>query len=95
MERTHLFFAVDRQLVTVIQALQCEEAQVLVQLGLRLLLYRPLQIQCYSFEVGCVATAHVLLLAYVNVNLHGKRESNIGWPACGSLRIPAGQLAYI
>jgi len=56
-----------------------------VQLGLRLLLYRPLLIQCYILKVVCVATAHVLLRAYFNVNFtftrkRGGGESNIGWP---------------
>ena len=47
-------------------------------------------------KVGCVATAHALLLAYVNVNFAFTRkgESNIGWPVELS-EAPAGQLTYM
>jgi hypothetical protein len=96
MERTVLFFAVDKEFLNVIQALKCYEAQVRVQLGLHLLLYRPLHTQCYIFKVGCIATAHVLLLAYVNVNFAFTRKRGIKYPLVyGALRTPAGQLTYM
>jgi len=67
-----------------------------VQLGLRLLLYRPLQIQCYISEVRCVQLRMCYYARMLMLILHLRGKGGIKYRlACGALRNPAGQLTYM